>query len=306
MQKSNQRFFSLDWYSGSAILFAALGILAVFIPWNKWNGTTGWWGTLETSDYGILGSFVAGISTPLFGIATVILLLRTYLMQKEELRSTEDALKRQRFEDNFFRLLDNHQRIVEAMELRGKTHLNVVASKRKCFRTFWKRLKSKVDEREAKKNRPITAKELYKLYDAVQEVYKADLHHYFRFIYHILKYVKNSEIAEDEKYRFTSILRATLSPHELVLIYYNCLHEFGDSHFKPLVEEFSFLKNNHDDLLFIKANKETDYHCVAFADSGSRPAKLKAWKEGLTCKQMEEKARKNTLQPEVPLEQIAP
>ena len=115
-------------------------------------------------------------------------------------------------------------------------------------------------------------------YDKIQDFYKSDLHHYFRFLYHILKFIKQADIEEKEKYRYASILRATLSAYEIILIFYNCLHKYGTSHFKPLVEELSFLKNL-DDSLMLAQNHEDEYHPLAFASSKDRPKWLKDWKK---------------------------
>ena len=117
-----------------------------------------------------------------------------------------------------------------------------------------------------------------KVYDEIQERYKQDLHHYFRFLYHIIKFIKYSPIGESEKYKYSSILRATLSAYEIPLIFYNCLHEYGSSHFKPLVEEYSFLKNLDRDLIFSKEHMD-EFDPLTFSPSSERKEKYKAWKK---------------------------
>jgi folate-dependent tRNA-U54 methylase TrmFO/GidA len=59
-------------------------------------------------------------------------------------------------------------------------------------------------------------------------------------LYHAIKFVKNSEL--EDKRRYTSLVRATLSQSELTLLFYNCLSPVGQK-FKPMVEEFGLLKN---------------------------------------------------------------
>ena len=74
--------------------------------------------------------------------------------------------------------------------------------------------------------------------------------HYFRHLYTIIKFVDETVfLKEDEKYKYTSIVRATLSRYELVWLYYNCLTSVGNEKFKPLIERYSMLKNLRDDLL---------------------------------------------------------
>ncbi|OFY82793.1 MAG: hypothetical protein A3F72_01535 [Bacteroidetes bacterium RIFCSPLOWO2_12_FULL_35_15] len=292
--KSRWDLFISDKWVTAALILAFLGIVVIVFPWNTLEGKS-LFGTnyfFKTSEYGALGDFISGISSPLLGAATIILLVRTYTLQKEELAKTRESLdqqmkmlKIQRFEDNFFKLLENHHRIVEAMDLHEKDEKgkkNTISVKRDCFRTFHNHIASGVKKKKSKmvadNKDEFIIDELNAIYDETQNFYKADLHHYFRFIYHILKFVKNAtEIDDDDKYKYTSILRATLSPYELALIFYNCLHEFGDSHFKPLVEEFSFLKNLDRTLLFIPA-QEDDYDKLAFASSEKRPGLLLIWK----------------------------
>lgn len=82
--------------------------------------------------------------------------------------------------------------------------------------------------------------------------------HYFRHLYTIIKFVHNTKfLTWEEKYKYTSIVRATLSRYELVWIYYNCILGAGLEKFKPLVEEYALLKNMREDLLALsKENKE--------------------------------------------------
>lgn len=87
--------------------------------------------------------------------------------------------------------------------------------------------------------------------------------HYFRHFYRILKFVKqNSDwLAFDEQYKYTSMLRGTLSRYELVWLYYNGLSENGFKKLKPLMEEYSMLKRLRPDLLTL--NKDNYEKVIA-------------------------------------------
>ena len=81
--------------------------------------------------------------------------------------------------------------------------------------------------------------------------------HYFRMIYRILKYTKESRlIEEDERYNYACILRAMLSRYELVWLYYNGLSPVGRDKLKPLLEHFCILKNLRTDLLAFSKESE--------------------------------------------------
>jgi len=303
-----------------SIILGLLALVAIIFPWNTLHNFhipfTDFY--LKTDDYGPLGDFISGISNPMLGVATIILLLRTYSLQKTELNKTTELLMKQRFEDNFFRMLDNHHRIIEAMDIyttedgineEGKEDATMLSSKKKkkkrifvsakrdCFRTFYNHIKNQFDDKELESfTTGFLAgndKKVMDAYHITQEKYLSDLHHYFRFVYHMLKFVKSETILDDdEKYKYASILRATLSPYEIALLYYNGLHKNGIKMFHPLLEEYSFLKNIHKPLLFIPHRREIDYHPLTFATSEDRPKYIDDWKVAILRKKEAENARK--------------
>ena len=77
--------------------------------------------------------------------------------------------------------------------------------------------------------------------------------HYFRHLYRMIKFIDTTDLLEndDERYEYTSIVRATLSRFELVWLYYNCLFGIGNLKFKPLIEKYALFKNLRDDLLTV-------------------------------------------------------
>lgn len=91
--------------------------------------------------------------------------------------------------------------------------------------------------------------------------------HYFRHLYSILKFIDETKVFDSEdlrevgesvfeaKYRYTSILRSTLSRYELVLLYYNGLSSVGKEKLKPLLEKYCMLNNLNYSLLIL--NKDT-------------------------------------------------
>lgn len=246
--------------------------------------------TLQNAN--IIASYIYGMTTPLFGILTIYFVYQTYQVQKKQLDDTTNqlaentkALQKQRFEDNFFKLLENHHRIVEAMNITDvNDSKNTVASKRECFKYIYGNIEGRINTNRAN-NIIITEQMVNSFYNEIQGQYKSQLHNYFRFIYHTLKFIKNAN-GIDNKMRYTNILRATLSPYEIGLIYYNGIHKHGKG-LHPLIERFSFLKNRDESLFFIKPNNE--YHPLAFASNEQRPIQLPLWK-----KKQEEKAKKQT------------
>lgn len=85
------------------------------------------------------------------------------------------------------------------------------------------------------------------------------LDHYFRHLYTILKFINESkDIAEfEDKYKYATFLRATLSPYELVLLFYNGLSSYGNLKLKPLLEKYCMLKNLDSRLLVLNKDSLT-------------------------------------------------
>jgi len=218
----------------------------------------------------------AVISTISDGLGPIIAIIAAYLTfiafwtQYKANNIQINYVRQQRFEDTFFRLLDIHKRNVDSMDIRAtKDATRVKATGNECFQWIYKRFKKETGSDKSIIN-------IKNNYDKIQDFYKHDLHHYYRFLYHILKFIKSSEISETDKFKYSSILRATLSAYELEMIFHNGLHEHGTSHFKPLIEYFSFLKNMDESLLFNKDQKK-GYHKLAFAPSSQRDNLLIDW-----------------------------
>ncbi|QGY46901.1 hypothetical protein GM418_25550 [Maribellus comscasis] len=182
--------------------------------------------------------------------------------QKKELMEQNLTLRKQRFENTFFQLLRNHQDIVTGIDIRKGSGV-LISEGRDCFKSFYR---SFTNSSNISKEIGYTKKKYMEMYKSHQ----ADLGHYFRNIYHILKFIDGSEEIEDsEKYKYASLLRALLSSYELIVLFYNCLGDYGIKKFKPLIEKYSFLKNIDYSLLVDNSHKN-EYLEIAFADSEKR------------------------------------
>ena len=166
--------------------------------------------------------------------------------QKAEMAKQNETLEQQKFENTFFQLLANHNSIVNSLDLwrNRTTGREVLAQGRDCFVIFHDRLKRKIPEPRDKHSIDII---LEGYMDFFQDNV-GDLGHYFRNLYHMIKFVEESKI-EDKK-RYTNFVRAQLSSGELALLFYNCLSELGNEKFKPLIERYSLLKNMDYSLIF--------------------------------------------------------
>jgi len=176
-----------------------------------------------------------------------------------------NTLKQQRFENTFFQMLNLFNSIVNSMDLRNKQSKEVIHSGRDCFQPFYNRLRLQLDSIIDNKQLNYSTASEEDLIEAFEIFYiqnKADLSHYFRTLYHTIKFIHTSSI--ENKKQYISIVRSQLSSYEQILIFYNCLHQNGKTEFKPLVEEYSLLKNIDYSLLFDEDTHIKFYSTNAF------------------------------------------
>lgn len=85
--------------------------------------------------------------------------------------------------------------------------------------------------------------------------------HYFRNLYRIIKFTEESKLIDDEeKNEYIDILRAQLSPYEIVWLYYNGLSD-GKDRMKSYIQKYSLLNNIRRDLL-----AQTEEHVGEYED----------------------------------------
>lgn len=72
---------------------------------------------------------------------------------------------------------------------------------------------------------------------------------YFKTLYRLIKLINQPSLSEEDKYKYTSIVRAQLSDYELLWLFYNCAVGNGQEKFLTLVEQWALLKNLRKDKL---------------------------------------------------------
>lgn len=165
--------------------------------------------------------------------------------QKDAMSAQNMTLELQKFDNTFFKLMDNHVKMVADMKVNvAVSHSGVtkpieyIGEGKTCFVEIHRCLRklimnAKGDHKELSSVLP--------MYDDLYKHFGADLSYYFRNLYNIFKFIKTSSI-EDKK-RYSNFLRAQLSPSEAALLMYNCSSHYGLEYFKPLVVEFNLVKH---------------------------------------------------------------
>jgi hypothetical protein len=232
-----------------AFTFVALAILAVVLPYYKLADKRTCFGidgyVFRALEYDKLAAFISSITAPFLSLSVFILLFFTYKSQKEELNETREIMKRQastmdkqQFETTFFNMLNLHQQLVNYTEPAFGTSPAKLIHGRDCFARFYQALitcfHAKVRDNQDQMGLHSSA------YMDIYNRHQSSLGHYFRYLYHLVKFIDRSDV--NDKKQYTSLIRATLSSNELLLVFYNGLNEHGLK-FKPLIERYQLLKN---------------------------------------------------------------
>ena len=171
--------------------------------------------------------------------------------QQQQLEHHTQAFKKQNFESTFFSLLNLHDAMLNSITYEiGDVE---VAQGRDCFKHLFNRLKyfhKETIEHNTAPNDPQLIPIAYKKFYGERQ---ASIGHYYRNLYNIVRFVKDSDI--DDKWFYIRVVRAQLSVFELSLLFYNCLSAPGKG-FKPLVEEFTLLKTIEDKDLIEPADRQ--------------------------------------------------
>ena len=190
--------------------------------------------------------------------------------QREEFTQQNKTLKLQRFENTFFHMMELQQQIVNDLFIKvsdkedvwedsslsgGRDRKEVIVDNSVRGRQVVDYIYNHYENGHFRRGVYVN------LYEKGLEGYEKSpylslLDHYFRHLYTILRYVDetdafdvNDEGDVDEeytyrqKYHYTTIVRATLSRYELLMLYYNGLSKFGKEKLKPLIERYCLLNN---------------------------------------------------------------
>jgi len=244
------------------IIALFLAIVVSITYFNKFDGNL----SNEQAHWGEFGDYIGGVLNPIFGFLALIALLMTISLQatelkltREELKNSSDALNAQNktlitqnFENSFFQMLRLHNDIVNSIDFvrGGGTRQVVTTSGRDCFPVMLERLISRYESNKLIDDEKLKTEQSYNIfYDSLQ----VELAHYFRYLFNIFKFIHNSEISNKRFY--SNLIRAQLSNHELVILFYNCLSEHGKERFLPLAIEYAMFNNLPESLLLDKSHK---------------------------------------------------
>jgi hypothetical protein len=217
------------------------------------------WVSLEPMEKrGQFGDMFGGANALISGMAFAALIYATHLQRRElelqraELKLTREEISKQavqmtqqtstfdhqQFDSTFFQLLQLHASILAGIDLGD------VGSSRRSGRAAFNQFRVDLElslpqYRTQGMDRRIAAQEAYA---EINSIGKKSLGHYFRNLYHIVKFVDSSRRTEDEKKQYTSFLRAQLSEDEMIVLFFNAQLPRAKK-FQPLIEKYALLEH---------------------------------------------------------------
>lgn len=163
--------------------------------------------------------------------------IEEFKLQREELTQTRlvfidqsKTFKQQRISNTYFSLLDLYRKIVQDLNHHANGNY---------FKDFKTELYSLTPYKNSfiETHEHITNKYLDLYYPRGEE-----LSHYFKIVYRILKIVDGSELDEDEKLQFVTILRSQLTENEMLALYYNAHSAYGKNSYQYILR-YNLLKH---------------------------------------------------------------
>lgn len=239
-------------------------LLVVCFIFVLWVANLYFLGDLEPEHRGTFGDMFGGVNALFSGLAFAGVIY-TILLQKEELREQRKelsltrrelegqklqmelqnkTLNKQSFENTFFQMLRLHNEIIQSIDIGRNNHI----TGRDCFQKFYYSFQASYGETSKDKPAHIKLPIIKEAYSKFYNEYEADLGHYFRSLYGLLKMIDNSNIHDKKLY--TNIVRSQLSTYELIMLFYNGLSNYGSEKLKPLIEKYTLLKHIQESKLY--------------------------------------------------------
>lgn len=265
-------------------LIAVTCVLLLFIP--ALLSLPGWeFFNLSDDKTAHIGDAIGGITAPFVAILAAALTFLAFWVQYDFNEKQQASIEKQRFEHNFYEMLNIHESITQSLKMEivdesadVESSSRIIAKRegRDVFQFLYEVMPISsntgavngiilLNTQQYKGLHELFAKrddDRLTIYERNSEVGKLD--HYFRQLYNIFRMIaENKKLTDNEKYEYVRIVRSTLSQYELVVLFYNCLSSQGVEKFKPLIQNFAVMNNLRKELL-AKAEDEYLYESIAY------------------------------------------
>lgn len=189
----------------------------------------------STTDWGTFGDYIGGSIGSVITLIGFIYIYKTYKSQVANYYISG-------FENTFFKMIEFHHKIIDGLQftLKGSESTGRKALYNYALHIvrYYNDLFSSTPNNDQYFD--IIKNEIIAKYSSLYENFVFQIGHYFRHLYHIFKFINESNLSVDDKMKYAKILRAQLSTEELLLVGINGMTEYGIK-FKSLIEDYSLL-----------------------------------------------------------------
>lgn len=231
----------------AGILVLSYGYVFQALPW-----------TSDPSAWGSFGDYMGGLLNPVVSTLTLVVAIKVWAQQREELEETKRALKDQaetaqanRREQRFFDLMQVYQQTLDTFQgVSGRSN----ARQGKAALDLWLdshiQLEGMINSAALRGHQNPPEQRLQAIFEnSIHEARKhwirpgvADrLSHYFRVVFRILQDAE--DLLEQDRHRFIRIFRAQLSRTELLLLGLNLWITEEGQKMQPIACEYGLLKH---------------------------------------------------------------
>ena len=198
--------------------------------------------------FGQFGDFLGGILNPVLTAVNIFLLVlfntKILYLTTSQYESQQKNFALSEDKEQIFKLIENHRHILQSIKVRKINDANKYTSFKDGIDSFWdyrgmveKGYKKYLNKGESPEE---SLKQSYH-FVYIEQQQRQYFGHYFRNLFHILKFIDSSKFDDNEKREYAEIVRAQLSYLELHFLFLNCLIKEGED-FKHYVIKFELLK----------------------------------------------------------------
>lgn len=188
------------------------------------------------SDWGTFGDYMGGTIGSVLGFASIVVVCYTFVEQN-------NSQILQQFESTFFNLLSLQLEIKDSIrgsidmgregfsaELIGGVYIN------ELVKYIY------IENHQSNYEIPEYKQYLLARFENLDQS-EQTLGFYFRHLYHIFKYVDESDIPDKMKNKYIGILQAQMNDNELQVCFINSFSKYGKEKFRPLLSKYNFFEN---------------------------------------------------------------
>lgn len=227
-------------------LIIGLTILTVYVVLLFCNDYLKIGGTFSLDNASKIAPFIGSCVGIFFTLAGTLLVFENLQMTRLNNDTNQLLTQKNQFENIFFNLLTQQRQIKDG--IKTSVHFEEEGEVETSGSNFFDDLATRIKMDFEGKTK--TQEELIKLYNHWFTIHNSDLGHFFRHLYHIVKFVDRNPYFNSitnntaflQKADYIKILRAQLSNSEIVLLALNGLTKQGEK-FKKYIDDYELLVN---------------------------------------------------------------